>query len=176
MPTPLIKSLAKKSGKSIPRAEKMWRKAKDIVAKEYGEENYALVAGITKKMLGLKESIQDDEINELLAMLFKARDVTHKLHWGTKSFSVHMALGDLYETLIDLADELAEMYMGKYGDLKVPESTIQFTMNPEQFIIELSRSLEAFKSHMVQDGWFINKYEELQGEVQRVAYKIKNLR
>jgi hypothetical protein len=87
-----------------------------------------------------------------------------------------MALGDLYETLIDLADELAEMYMGKYGDLKVPESTIQFTMNPEQFIIELSRSLEAFKSHMVQDGWFINKYEELQGEVQRVAYKIKNLR
>lgn len=60
MPTTAIKHLAKKTHHSIDRVEHLWKKAKDIVTKEYGADHqgyYALVMGITKKMLGLSERL-----------------------------------------------------------------------------------------------------------------------
>lgn len=35
------------------------------------------------------------------------------LHWQTKSYAQHKALGDLYENLDDLIDEFAEIILGK---------------------------------------------------------------
>lgn len=66
MPAAALKSLAKKAGKSMETAEHDWNKAKGIVSKEYGfgEENpryWALVTGITKKMMGLKEGLSFKE-------------------------------------------------------------------------------------------------------------------
>ena len=62
MPTPLIKSLADKSGKSVSEVEKLWNKAKEITKSEYnlspGNDNYySTTVGILKKMLKLKESL-----------------------------------------------------------------------------------------------------------------------
>lgn len=62
MPAELVKSFAKKVGKSTKEVEKLWDKAKAIVAKEYPDvekdtsQYYALVVGVLKKMVGLKES------------------------------------------------------------------------------------------------------------------------
>jgi len=57
MPNSLIKSFAKKSGKTIPEVEKLWNKAQDM-AKEKGLEDdnmYAYTVGILKKMLSIEE-------------------------------------------------------------------------------------------------------------------------
>ena len=61
MPTPLIKSLADKSGKSVSEVEKLWNKAKEITKSEYNlnpedDNYYSITVGILKKMLKLKES------------------------------------------------------------------------------------------------------------------------
>jgi DNA-binding ferritin-like protein len=37
------------------------------------------------------------------------------LHWQTSKYSQHKALDELFDSLIDLGDELAESIMGKYG-------------------------------------------------------------
>jgi hypothetical protein len=37
------------------------------------------------------------------------------LHWQTSKYSQHKALDELFDSLIDLGDELAESVMGKYG-------------------------------------------------------------
>jgi len=61
MPVPHIQSLADKGGVSLKRAEELWRKAKGIVKKQYpsvpedGDNFYALVTGVVKKMLKLSE-------------------------------------------------------------------------------------------------------------------------
>lgn len=62
MPSATLKSLAKKSGHTMERAEHLWDEAKGIVKKEYkiGKKNkkfWPLVVGITKKMLGLHEAV-----------------------------------------------------------------------------------------------------------------------
>lgn len=62
MPVALVKSLSKESKKSRKEVERLWNKAKEIVNDEYPEipekdnRHWALVTGILKKMLGLKEN------------------------------------------------------------------------------------------------------------------------
>lgn len=61
MPAPALKSLAKKTHTKMGRAEHLWKKAKEIVSKEYDYDHndphyWALVMGITKKMLGMNEN------------------------------------------------------------------------------------------------------------------------
>lgn len=58
MPSTALKHLAKRADVSFDRAEHLYDKAKDVVSKEYGKKHkgyWALVMGITKKMMGLGE-------------------------------------------------------------------------------------------------------------------------
>lgn len=52
---------------------------------------------------------------EFVGMLFLARDVTHSVHLNTRSYAKHKALNKFYDEIIDLADDFAEAYQGRYG-------------------------------------------------------------
>lgn len=56
-------------------------------------------------------------MNELIATLFLARDIAHKAHLSTGSYAQHIALGDFYDSIIDLADKLTEAYQGRTDQL-----------------------------------------------------------
>lgn len=57
-------------------------------------------------------------ITELVALQNQIRI----LHWQTKSFAEHKALGKCYEGLDDLIDTFVETRFGKYGVRKAKES------------------------------------------------------
>jgi hypothetical protein len=61
MPTPLIKSFAKKSNKNVSEIESMWNSVvqslKDSGSKESDENFYPRVVGILKKNLHLTETM-----------------------------------------------------------------------------------------------------------------------
>ena len=63
------------------------------------------------------------DIQQFVGLLFASRDYAHKAHLNTDSFAAHMALGDFYDGIIDLADSLAETWMGrnltKVGEIPV---------------------------------------------------------
>ncbi len=48
-----------------------------------------------------------DKTGMLIATLLLARDITHREHLKTRSYAQHMALGDFYTGIVDLADSLA---------------------------------------------------------------------
>lgn len=54
---------------------------------------------------------------EYIALLFLARDLTHRAHLRTRSYAEHVALGAFYEGIIPLADAFAEAYQGRYNEL-----------------------------------------------------------
>ena len=63
-------------------------------------------------------------IARLIAILFLSRDVAHRAHLNTTSFSQHMALGTFYDDIIDNADAIAEAYQGRNGLIgKIPMLT-----------------------------------------------------
>jgi len=52
---------------------------------------------------------------DFVGLFFLARDVTHSVHLNTRSYAKHKALQKFYENIIDLADDFAETYQGRYG-------------------------------------------------------------
>ena len=59
-------------------------------------------------------------IGQFIAVLFLARDLAHREHLRTKSYAQHMALGDFYKEIVDLADSLVEAYQGRSGIIDIP--------------------------------------------------------
>lgn len=66
-------------------------------------------------------------IEELASRAFTARDVAHRAHWRTLSFSQHMALGAFYDDVIEAIDGIVECYQGEFGligDFSVATPTV----------------------------------------------------
>lgn len=197
MPTPLVKSLAAKSGKTIDQVEQAWFNAKKEVDRNH--PNYwAIVATITKKAIGLREEAtkrsfkahiaeQDDmavaapATYELACALFWLRDTAHAFHLQTHSYAAHMALGDLYDLINDKTDELIEAIQG-YGGLlplihpALPGPLATFPQTPTEFVAmayfwfdEQGRTLlpEASAVH--------NLYDELLAGLLSAKYKLETL-
>lgn len=63
MPTPMLQSMAARSGKSMEEVENMWDEAKSQ-AKDKGDAKdfYAYTTGVLKKMLNLQDAPEDSEV------------------------------------------------------------------------------------------------------------------
>jgi DNA-binding ferritin-like protein len=121
----------------------------------------------------------DIQINNMLRTLLAAQQCAHVHHWKVKSFSLHMALGELYNTLTELADELAEMYMGLTGadvNLEQSDSNYFHQENPIDFVNQLQEVLKDMYIAVTPYSPLLNKYEELIGKIAAIKYKMTNLK
>jgi hypothetical protein len=112
----------------------------------------------------------------LVSALFSARDKAHQLHLRTRSFSAHIALGELYEGLLALADQIAEVVQGKYGVMEPVVSTPSPGDDPVIFIHELASWAETAHAYIpAGDSFIANLIDEMQALVYRAKYKLDNL-
>lgn len=113
-----------------------------------------------------------------IGCLFSARDKAHELHLATKSYAEHMALNELYDNLVDTADEMAEMFQGKHGvvGVSIPAADVWNQSDAKSFIVAFTDWLSGeAKSLIGFDSFIVNKYEELVGDTYRTKYKLENL-
>lgn len=118
-------------------------------------------------------------IAQLLAILFLARDEAHKAHLRTQNGEEHRALNAFYDAVIDLADDLAEMYQGRHGIIdSIPtltdeqvDTTPADTLSRYLELIEGSRYKAVDKS----DTAIQNKIDEIVGLFLSTNYKLRNL-
>jgi len=115
-------------------------------------------------------------MGELIALLFLAREITHREHLKTKSFAQHMALGEFYPAIIDLADQIAEAYQGCEGKIL----SIPYLKSTSQGSIEtiLKAQLKWIGEHRkgVSDETSIqNLIDEVVAQYQSTLYKLKFL-
>lgn len=52
----------------------------------------------------------------IISVMFMSREQAHREHLKTTSYAQHMALGEFYDEIVDIADEFAETYQGFYED------------------------------------------------------------
>lgn len=116
-------------------------------------------------------------MEQVLSMLLHASKVAQIWHWKVKSFAQHMALGELYELITEVTDQLAEEYIGKFGQTaQVPDGAWTFsTVSPVEFINDLHTKVEEMRGSLPQDGALLNTYDALLGQIRRVKYKLENL-
>ena len=113
----------------------------------------------------------------LIAELFAMRTTLHRMHLATQSFAQHVALGELYETIVDLADGIAEIYQGKYGKLHMNDIKPQEETDPIKFVAGMAIWSEHAKELIDKnDTHLLNEWDAVIAAIYRTKYKLEHLR
>lgn len=117
------------------------------------------------------------DIQQFIGLLFASRDYAHKAHLNTDSFAAHMALNGFYDGIVDLADGLAEAWMGrnlqKIGEIP--------TINPpkgepEKVFKRLLEVVQDTRDFCSDDTVLSNIIDEIEALYSSTIYKLKFLK
>jgi hypothetical protein len=114
-------------------------------------------------------------IEQLAARVFAARNIVHREHWKTKSYSQHMALGDFYEQVIGVIDEIIEVYQGRYG--LIPAFTVadQKVASIETYLLNEAIWIETNRSKFATCSGVLALIDDLIAVYLRTNYKLTHL-
>ena len=98
------------------------------------------------------------------------------LHLKTRSFAAHLALNTLYDSLVELADSLAEMSQGKYGvlDIPAPDMNAFDSTDAKRFIGQLATWVDSAED-IPNDSFIQNEWDNVKAIVYKTKYKLENL-
>ena len=114
--------------------------------------------------------------------LMNAATSFHKLHLkvtGVGSFAAHKALNDLYDALVDHADNLAEGYQGaaetllKYNE--IPNKTLNTVEDGLDYIRILIDMVNGLQSKMPYSE-IVNELDTVKSSLNSAKYKLKFLK
>ena len=108
--------------------------------------------------------------------LLDAVTAAHLLHFQSRSFSQHSALGSFYSELEDLADGLIESYQGKYGIVTdYPEGPSLPNNDPISFMTKMSDYVRTTRAAVASDSEIQNDIDSIQSLIDSTLYKLTNL-
>jgi len=111
-----------------------------------------------------------------LATLLHSATNTHFFHFTTDSYAKHKALAKYYEGIVDLVDQLAESYMGKYGKLTAFPSVYHQPKDPLKYMESLQNFVADARQDLPQDSELQNIIDEIADLINTTAYKLKFLK
>lgn len=138
----------------------------------------AILSIAISKIDSPKEEKMECALVELLEKVFTTRNLIHFAHLTTGSFAAHMALGELYEAIVEEVDDIAETYIGTFGPLsgletceaKMPTDIVSY-IQAEMDWIKQNRSAIGNGSTAIE-----NLVDDLIGKYSRTLYKLKQLK
>jgi hypothetical protein len=122
----------------------------------------------------IKPSTPKYTIPQLCVELVHSAHVAQIEHWNTNSYAQHVALGGYYEGVPDLADQIAEEYIGIYGKQEFSENKIKSS----NFVEYLNQLYEfATNAQKACDCTnVLNKIDEVKSLIASTKYKLENLK
>ena len=117
------------------------------------------------------------DIQQFMGLLFASRDYAHKAHLATESYAEHKALNSFYDGIVDLADSLAESWMGR-NEKKIGEIPTINVPKGEPLAV-MKRLLEVVRDtrdFVGQDTVLSNIMDEIEALYSSTIYKLKFLK
>lgn len=116
----------------------------------------------------------DNEIGDLVLTLLHSATNTHILHWQTKSYAEHQALGTFYEELPELVDSLVEAIQGRYDTtLDFPATYHSPADSGKRELQDLSDHFQEKRSVLPQDSEIQNIADEIQALIDSTLYLLR---
>lgn len=122
--------------------------------------------------------MEKEAVAKIVGIMMMSRNLAHLAHLKSKgpgSYAEHMALGGFYDSIVDLADGLAEAVQGKYGLLDIMIPDIKG---------DIEDPVSALKTHvtMIENlckkcdtSWIDNMVQEVESCYYSTIYKLENL-
>jgi DNA-binding ferritin-like protein len=117
----------------------------------------------------------DDDAAEFIAALLHSSTVAHFMHLSTDSFSAHKALRHYYEDIIELADDFAEAYQGRYNKIKTYPEEFHSGKEPVKYLKSVLAFVDEARKDLPQDSEIQNIIDEICQLIDRTLYKLKFL-
>lgn len=116
---------------------------------------------------------------ELIAILFLARELTHREHLKVKgpgSYAKHKALNEFYDGVVEQADRFAECYQGKYGIIEdIPLIENEFTGNINEVLRQQVEWIDENRDEVTDYRPFQNLIDEICCFYHEKLYLLDNL-
>jgi hypothetical protein len=114
---------------------------------------------------------------EFFSTLLHSATIAHQIHFKTRSFAIHKALGKFYEEVVELTDGLVESWQGKYGLVKnFPFKYDLETEDPESFLADLDYYVKTHRELVSDDSEIQNDIDTIQTLINSTTYKIRFLK
>ena len=114
-------------------------------------------------------------IGKIVGILFMSRNYAHMSHLSTPSYAKHIALAELYEDIVEIADKLAEASQGKFGKIDVPviemKGDVKDPVNGIQSHVVMIENLH--KKCTIP--WIDNIIQEIEAMYYTTLYKLREL-
>lgn len=115
-------------------------------------------------------------MEEIIGLLFHARNVAHKEHLKTKSYAEHKALGHFYDEIIELADDLAEAYQGDEGIMADIPLFATTPLEPiDDFLVKQVNMIEKLRHSASSRSAIQNIIDSIIALYLSTIYKLRNL-
>ena len=111
-----------------------------------------------------------------VATLLHSATNTHFFHWSTDSYAKHKALGKYYDEIIDLTDDLAEVYMGCYEKLTKFPNVYHQPAEPLKYMKSLQKFVAEARKDLPQETPIQNIIDGIAGLIDTTVYKLVNLK
>jgi DNA-binding ferritin-like protein len=117
----------------------------------------------------------NEDAAEFIAALLHSSTVTHFMHLSTDSYSAHKALGRYYDEIIELADDFAEAYQGRYSKIKTYPDEFHAGKEPVKYLKSMQSFVDEARKDLPQDSEIQNIIDEISQLIDSTLYKLKFL-
>ena len=139
----------------------------------------AIQVGQAAHASGFKEANMDGVVGTFVSTLLHSATLTHLMHFKSKSYSEHVALGAYYDEIPELVDGLVESIQGAYETIIDPYPAMFGNGNnddPLAYMISLRNYVRDYRQQMPQDNEIQNEIDNVANLLNATVYKLKFLK
>jgi hypothetical protein len=111
-----------------------------------------------------------------VSVLFHSATVTHFMHLQTKSFAQHMALGEYYDAIVELADKWAEAYQGCYDIITDYPKKFHLATEPVPYLTQIKEFVNNIRKDLPSESQLQNIVDEIADQIDSTLYKLRFLK
>ena len=134
-----------------------------------------MMAGLAKMVTENEMGSCKEDLGTIIGILFMSRTYSHIAHLKTGSYAKHKALNKFYDSVVDMADSLAEASQGLYGKLEIPYlNMIGKIDDPIGGITSQLKAIEKLIGN-IDEEYLKNILQEIQALYRKTLYLLVNL-
>ena len=116
-----------------------------------------------------------EDLGTIIGILLMSRTYSHIAHLKTGSYAKHKALNEFYDSVVDMADSLAEASQGLYGKLDIPYlNMIGKIDDPIGGITSQLKAIEKLIGN-IDEEYLKSILQEIQALYRKTLYLLVNL-
>lgn len=133
------------------------------------------MAGLAKMTTDNEMGSCKEDLGTIIGILFMSRTYSHIAHLKTGSYAKHKALNEFYDSVVDMADSLAEASQGLYGKLEIPYlNMIGKIDDPIGGITSQLKAIEKLIGN-IDEEYLKSILQEIQALYRKTLYLLVNL-